>query len=75
MSDEIEPLPEVGESAEVDVNFEPDDFGIKITAVLDEASIVVEHSWEGVNEAATLVQALPNILAAVQTALESQEEA
>lgn len=74
MTEEMEDLPEVGESAEVDIDFEPDDFGIKIKAVLGEASIVVEHSWEGVQEAATLVQALPNILAAVQTALESQED-
>lgn len=70
-----ESLPEdVGEPAEVDINFEPDGFGIKVTATLGESSIVVEHSWDAVEQAATLVQALPNILAAVQTALEAQEK-
>lgn len=70
-----EPVPEdVGEAAEVEINFEPDDFGIKITAVLDEASIVVEHSWDGAEQAAILTQALPQILARVQLALDAQEE-
>jgi len=72
---DVEPLPEeVGETAEVSVDFVPDEFGIKVTATLGESSIVVEHSWDAAEEAATLVQALPNILVAVQDALEAQEE-
>lgn len=70
-----EQIPEEhGESAEVEVNYYPDDFGIKVIAVLDEASVVVEHSWEAAENAATLVQALPSILMAVQEALSQQEE-
>ena len=68
-----EEIPETGEAAEVEINFEPDDLGIKITALLGEASIVVEHSWDGVEEAAILTQALPQILARVQLALDAQE--
>lgn len=64
-----------GPVAEVEINFEPDDLGLKITAVLGEASIVVEHSWDGAEEAAILTQSLPNILMAVQTALNEQEAA
>lgn len=70
-----EQLPEAtGEPGEVEVNYETDDLGIKITAVLGESSIVVEHSWGGAEEAATLTQALPQILVAVQAALEDQED-
>ena len=69
-----EPIPEgEGEAAEVEINFVPDEFGIRVDAVLGEASIVVEHSWDAAMEAATLVQALPGILSAVQTALDQQE--
>lgn len=70
-----EPIPEdVGESAEVEVSFVPDDFGIRITAVLGDSSIVVEHAWgDAAGEAATLAQALPEILVRVQAALEAQE--
>jgi hypothetical protein len=69
-----EAIPEgAGEPAGVDITFVPDEFGIEVTAILGEASIVVEHSWDAATEAATLVQALPNILIAVQNALESQE--
>lgn len=64
---------EAGESVGVAVNYEPDDFGIKVTSELGDATIVVHHSWEGAEDAATLVQALPNILLAVQAALEEQE--
>ena len=64
---------EVGEAAEVEINFDPDDLGLKVTAVLGESSIVVEHSWDAAEEAATLVQALPMILMRVQDALDAQE--
>jgi len=68
------PIPEgAGEPAEVEINFEPDEFGIKISAVLGDSSIVVEHAWDAANEATTLVQALPGIMSAVQTALDQQE--
>jgi hypothetical protein len=68
------PVPESeGEALDVDITYEPDDDGIKITAVLGESSIIVEHSWDAVEHAATLVQALPSILIAVQTALNDQE--
>lgn len=73
MSDQESIPEEVGEAAEVEIHFEPDDLGIKVSAVLGESSIVVEHSWDAVEEAATLVQALPSILVAVQAALEDQE--
>lgn len=69
------PLPEdVGEAADVEINYYPDDIGIKVIAVLDEASVTVEHSWEAAENAATLVQALPSILMAVEEALNQQEE-
>ena len=64
---------ETGEAVDVDINFEPDDFGIKITAVLGNSSIVVEHAWDAAEEAATLAQALPGVLIAVQEALDKQE--
>lgn len=74
MSD-VEEIPEgAGDPQEVSIDFVPDDLGIKVTAVLGESSIVVEHSWDGAEEAATLVQALPNIMIAVQQALDSQED-
>lgn len=68
-----QPEEEYGPAEEVEVNFEPDDIGIKITATLGEATVTVEHAWEAADEATFLVRALPNILAAVQDALESQE--
>lgn len=69
------PLPEqVGEPAEVEIDFKPDEFGIEVTAIFGNASIKVEHAWESAEEAATLIQALPNIMIAVQEALESQED-
>ena len=70
-----EQIPEgEGESAEVDIDFFPDEFGIEVVAVLGNASIKVEHAWDAAEDAATLVQALPNILIAVQEALDAQEE-
>lgn len=75
MSERIDGLPDdAGDARDVDITFNPDDFGIEVVATLGEASIVVEHSWEGgAEDAATLVQALPNILMAVQEALDQQE--
>lgn len=71
----VEEVPEeVGDPRDVEINFDPDDLGIKVTAVLGESSIVVEHSWDAVEDAATLVQALPNIMMAVQAALNEQEQ-
>jgi len=68
------PIPEgPGEAAEVEINFVPDEFGIQISAVLGNSSIVVEHAWDAANEATILVQALPGIMSAVQTALDQQE--
>jgi hypothetical protein len=64
---------EVGEAAEVEIDYVPDDFGIKVTAILGNSSVVVEHAWDAAEDAATLVQALPNIMIAVQEALEAQE--
>lgn len=64
---------EEGEAEEVEINFDPDDFGIKITAVLGNSSIVVEHAWDAAEDAATLAQGLPTILVAVQNALDAQE--
>jgi hypothetical protein len=64
-----------GEAGEVEIDFVPDEFGIRVTAVFGESSVVVEHSWDAAEEAATLIQALPNIMIAVQEALDAQEEA
>ena len=70
-----ESIPEdVGEAAEVEVNFVPDDYGISVTAELGDALITVDHAWDAAENAATLIQALPNIMMAVQQALDSQEE-
>ena len=70
-----EQIPEdVGEAAEVEINFEPDDYGIRVVATLGDSCIIVQHAWDAAEEAATLVQTLPNIMMAVQQALDSQEE-
>lgn len=70
-----EPLPEkTGDPRDIEINYEPDDVGIKVAATLGDATITVEHAWgSGAEDAAFLVRALPNILIAVQEALEAQE--
>lgn len=62
------------EELNTEINFEPDEYGIKITIVHGESSIIVEHSWDAAEETAALVQALPKILIIVQEALDQQEE-
>lgn len=61
--------------AEVEIQYEADELGIKVTSILGEASIVVEHSWDGAEAAATLVNSLPQILVNVEEALQQQEDA
>ena len=70
-----DPIPEeTGEPVDVEAAFESDEFGIKVTATLGEAAVVVEHSWDAAESAATLVQALPQILIRVEEALQAQQE-
>lgn len=63
----------IGEPVDVEVDFEPTDDGITIEARLGEATITVDHSWSAAEQVAILVHSLPNILMAVQTALNEQE--
>jgi len=70
-----EPMPEqTGEPLDVDITFTPTEEGIEIAAVLGQSRVVIEHPWEEAEYAATLVQALPSILIAVQQQLDKQEE-
>lgn len=71
-----QPVPDdiYGPVADVEINYELDDLGIKITATLGEASIVVEHSWGSAEETAILTQSLSNILMAVQTTINEQDQ-
>lgn len=69
------PVPEGdGEPADVEIKWEIDDLGITIEALLGDASVTVQHAWDAAEEAATLAQALPQILMAVQQAIDSQQE-
>lgn len=69
-----EEIPETtGEPVDVEINYETDDNGIRITASLGGAAIMLDHPWAEAHEATVLVNALPNIMTAVQEALNERE--
>jgi hypothetical protein len=61
-------------SDEIEVTWERDEFSTKVTATLGEASIVVETSEDGSPIVPWMVAALPSILEAAWSAIESEND-
>lgn len=62
--------PDVDPSDEIAVTWERDEEGVKISAVLGEASIDISASYEATQTMPWLVAALPNILEAAWASIE-----
>jgi hypothetical protein len=72
-----EPIPEqTSEPVDVEVNYETDEKGLRVTATLGDAAIMLDHAWgaDAAHSATILVNALPNIMTAVQEAIHANQE-
>ena len=70
------------ESQELEVNWERDDLGVKVTTSLGDASVTLDYAWgEGAAQAAnTLAACLPQVMIQVEAAIradlaDNQEDA
>lgn len=66
--------PEIDPNDEIAVTWERDEGGIRITAVLGEASILIEASYDGAELVPWLAAALPSILEAAWEGLGANME-
>lgn len=58
---------------ELDISWVVDDFGVKVSIVLGNASIVIEHDHDDSDVVPWLIGALPQIMSQVADAMEAQE--